>query len=114
MDPLKYLRNFWRALEMSLINCEVYLILTWSSTFVITNFSGNGTLEITETKLYVPVVTLPPQDNSKMLQQIKSGFKRTVNSNKYLSKPELLGQNANLNHLVKPSFRETDIPFFSI
>ena len=58
MAPLKYLSNFWRTLEMPLINCEVNLILTWSSTCVITNSTGAGTFEITDTKLYVPVVTL--------------------------------------------------------
>ena len=75
MVPLKYLSNFWRTLEMPLINCEVNLILTWSSTCVITNFTGAGTFEITDTKLYVPVVTLSIQENAKFLQQLKSGFK---------------------------------------
>ena len=90
MFPLKYLSNFWRTLEMSLINCEVNLILTWSSTCVITNSTGAGTFEITDTKLYVPVVTLSTQENTKLLQQLKSGFKRVINWNKYLSKPESL------------------------
>ena len=58
MVPLKYLSNFWRTLEMPLINCEVNLILTWSSTCVITNSNGAGTFAINDTKLYVPVVTL--------------------------------------------------------
>ena len=105
MVPLKYLSNFWRTLEMPLINCEVNLILTWSSTCVITNFTGAGTFEITDTKLYVPIVTLSTQENAKLLQQLKSGFKRVINWNKYLSKPELLRRNANLNHLVEPSFQ---------
>ena len=61
--PLKYLNNFWRTLEMPLLNCEVSLILTWSSTCVITSSTGEGTFEITDTKLYVPVVTLSTQDN---------------------------------------------------
>ena len=103
--PLKYLSNFWRTLEMSLINCEVNLILTLSSTSVIANSTGAGTFEITETKLYVHVVALSTQSTSKLLQQLKSSFKRTVNWNKYLSKSELLGQNENLNHLVEPSFQ---------
>ena len=67
MVPLKYLSNFWRTLEMPLINCEVNLILTWSSTCVIisTNFENqNATFEITDTKLYVPVVTLSTQENT--------------------------------------------------
>ena len=105
MVPLKYLSNFWRTLEMPLINCEVNLILTCSSTCVITNSVGAGTFAITDTKLYVPVVTLSTQENTKFLQQLKSGLKRVINWNKYLSKPELLRRNANLNQLVEPSFQ---------
>ena len=105
MVPLKYLSNFWRTLEMPLINCEVSLMLTWSSTCVITNSTGEEKFEITDTKLYVPAVTLSTQDNVKLLQQLESGFKRAINWNKYLSKPELLAQNPNLNHLIEPSFQ---------
>ena len=105
MVPLKYLRNFWRTLELPLINCEVSFILTWSSTCVITNSAGAGTFEITDTKLYVPVVTLSTKENAKLLQELKSGFKRVINWNKYLSKPELLRQNTNLNYLIEPSFQ---------
>ena len=65
---------------------------------------GN-TFTITETRLYVPVVTLSTQDKAKLLPQLKSGFKRIIYWNKYLSKPELLVQNPNLNHLVEPSFQ---------
>ena len=60
---------------------------------------------ITETNLYVPLVTLSTQDNAKLLPQLKSGFKRTISWNKYLPKPELLPQNPNLNHLIEPSFQ---------
>ena len=108
MVPLNYLSNFWRTLEMPLINCEVNLILIWSSTCV---FAAAGdanqavTFAITNTKLYVPVVTLSTQENTKFLQQLKSGFKRVINWNKYLSNPDLLAQNPNLNHLVEPSFQ---------
>ena len=105
MVPLKYLSNFWRSLEMPLINCEVNLILTWSSTSVITDSTGAGRFEITDTKLYVPVVTLSTQENTKLLQQLKSSFKRAINWNKYLSKPESFRRNANLNYLVEPSFQ---------
>ena len=105
MVPLKYISNFWRTLEMPLIICEVNLILAWSSTCVITNTAGVGTFGISDTKLYVPVVTLSIQDNSKLLQQLKSGFKRVISWNKYLSKPELLRQDPNRNHLVEPSFQ---------
>ena len=108
MVPLKYLNNFWRTLEMPLINCEVELILTWSADCVIiyTDVANqNPTFAITETNLYVPVVTLSTQDNAKLLPQLKSGFKRTISWNKYLSKPELLPQNSNLNDLIEPSFQ---------
>ena len=106
--PLKYLSNFWRTLEMPLINCEVNLILTWSSDCVLIATgvqNQNASFAITDTKLYVPVVTLSAQENTKFLQQLKSGFKTVINWNKYLSKPELLAQNPNLNHLVEPSFQ---------
>ena len=109
--PLKYLSNFWRTLEMPLINCEVNLILTWSSTCVITDSTGAGRFEITDTKRYVPVVTLSTQENTKLFQQLKSGFKRVINWNKYLSKPELLRRNPNLNHLVESSFQGVNIFF---
>ena len=108
MVPLKYLSNFWRTLEMPLINCEVNLILTWSSTCAIASVivaNQAATFAITDTKLYIPVVTLSTQENTKFLQQLNSGFKRVINWNKYLSKPELLAQNSNLNHLVEPSFQ---------
>ena len=96
---------------MPLINCEVNLILTWSSTCVLIATSipnQNATFAITDTKLYVPVVTLSTQENTKFSQQLKSGFKRVINWNKYLSKPELLTQNPNLNHLVEPSFQRVN------
>ena len=105
MVPLKYLNNFYRTLEMPLINCEINLILTWSSTSVITNSTSAATFEIFDTKLYVPVVTLSTEDNSKLLQQLKSGFKRVISWNEYLSKPELLAQNPDLNHFVESSFQ---------
>ena len=108
MVPLKYLSNFWRTSEMPLINCEFNLILTLSSTCVLipTNIPNqNAAFAITDTKLYVPVVTLSTQEYTKFLQQLKSGFKRLISWNKYLSKPELLAQNPNLNHLVEPSFQ---------
>ena len=89
---------------MPLINCEVNLILTWSSSCVLIATSipnQNATFAITD----VSVVTLSTEENTKFFQQLKSGFKRVINWNKYLSKPELLAQIPNLNHLVKPSFQ---------
>ena len=76
--PLKYLSNFWRTLEMLLINFEVNLLLTWSRDCVITNYAGEGKFSITETKPYVPVVTLSTQDNAKLLQQLRSGLQEQL------------------------------------
>ena len=66
-------------------------MLTWSA--------------VTDTKLYVPVITLSQQNNEKLLEKLQSGFKRVINWNNYSSKPELLSQNPNLNHLIEPSFQ---------
>ena len=73
---------------MRLINCEVNLILRWSQTCVISSATGETKFKITEAKLYLPFVTLSTQDNAKLPQQLNSGFKRTINWNKYESKPK--------------------------
>ena len=115
MVPLKCLSNFWRTLEMLLINCEVELILTWSADCVIsyTNVANQAaTFTITETNFYVPVVTLSTQDNGKLLLQLQSGFKITSSWNKYLAKLELLAENANLNNLIEPNFQGVDRLFY--
>ena len=104
--PLKYLSNFWRTLEMPLINCEVNLILTWSSTCVISSATGETKFKTTDKKIYVPVVTLSTQDNTKLLQQLKSGFKKTINWNEHQSDPKTYAQNRYLNPLLGPSFKE--------
>ena len=114
MVPLKQLSNFWRNLEMALINCEVELILTWSANCLIiyTDVANQfSTFAITETNLYVPVVILSTQGNAELLHQLKSGCKGTVSWNNYLSKPELLPHNRNLKYLVEPSFQGVNILF---
>ena len=108
MVTLKYVSNFCRTLERPLTNCEVNLILTWSAdcALIYINIANQVPIfAITEVNLYVPAVTLSTQDSAKLLTQLKSGFKRTTSWNRYLSKPELLAQNWNLNHLVEPSFQ---------
>ena len=79
--PLKYLTNFCRTLEMPLIIAKS--ILFWHDDEPAS--TEEAKFKITETKLYAPVVSLSPQDNAKLLQQLKSGFKRTINWNKYES-----------------------------
>ena len=80
MVSLKYLSNFWRTLEMPLISREINLILTCSDKYVLCKDTKATTFEITDTKLYVLVVTLSTQDNAKLLKQLISGFKRTIDS----------------------------------
>ena len=76
--PLKYLRNIWRTFKMPLINCEINLILTWSENFVVSSATGASKFAITDTKLYVPVVTLSTQDSIKLLKQLESGIKKRI------------------------------------
>ena len=108
MIPLKYLSNFWRTLEMPLINCEITLDLNWSenSAVVSTNAAAQATtFSITDTKLYVLVITLSTQDNAKLLEQLRSGFKRTINWNKHQTKISAERIHQYLDFLIDPSFQ---------
>ena len=87
------------------INCEINLILTWSENCVVSSATGATKFKITDAKLYVPVVTLSTQDNAKLLQQLKLGFKRTVNWNKYQSKVSMQAPNPNVDYLTESSFQ---------
>ena len=79
MMPLKCLRNFWKTSEMYLTNCEVNLILTWLEKCLLSIDTKATTFAITDTKLYVLVVPLLTRDITKLLQQLKSGLKITIN-----------------------------------
>ena len=118
--PLKYLGNFWRALNIALISCEVFLALKWNKNCVITsleqrqvdagppvvrdNAPTGATLSITDCKLYVPVVTLSKDDEIKLLTNLKSEFKREIIWNKYRSQMTTEAINNNLNILIDPTF----------
>ena len=79
---------------------------------VATNIANQGaTFSVTDTKLYVPVVTLSTQDNAKLLEQLKSGFKRTINWNKYQGKVSTERVNHYLYYLIDPSFQGVNIRF---
>ena len=115
--PLKYLGNFWRALNIPLIGCEVSLELKWNKNCVITSLEqrdiGGGnrdnaptgaTLAINNCKLYVLAVTLSKDDDFKLLTNLKSGFKREIIWNKYRSQMTTEAINNNLNSLIDPTF----------
>ena len=81
--PLKYLSNFWRSLEMPLINCKVEFSLQWYENCLLSSAGDNATFTITDTKHYVPIVTLSVEDNAKLSKLVGEGFKRSVYWNKY-------------------------------
>ena len=81
--PLKYLSNFWRSLEMPLINCKIELSLKWIENCILSSSGTAATFKITDTKLYVPIVTLKAEDNTKLSKLLSKGFKRPVYWNKY-------------------------------
>ena len=80
--PLKYVSNFWRSLEMPLINCKVEISLKWYERCLLTA-ANTATFRITDAKLYVPIVTLSIEDNSKLIKLFNEGFKRPIYWNEY-------------------------------
>ena len=113
---------------MPLINCEISLTLTWSENCVLTDIKTqtaaaaqgdnpareridaptNAIFKITDTKLYVPVVTLSKENDIKLLEQLKTGFKRTIKWNKYRSQMTVQSNNNNLNYLTDPTFTKVN------
>ena len=121
--PLKYLGNFWRSLDIPLINCEITLILSWYKECVLVaralrnapdpqpnppidaiESPTSAKFELTDCKLYVPVVTLSAENNNKLLEQLKSGFRITIKWKKYISQMSNQNKNNNLNYLIDPTF----------
>ena len=119
--PLKYLSNFWRSLDLPLINCETELDLSWSKECIKSEISiiprmppvqdvtaiqtTSATFQISNGKLYVPVVTLSINDNIKFLENIKQEFKRTISWNKYRSEITTQTKKNNSDYLIDPTFR---------
>ena len=118
--PLKYLGNFWRVINMPLTSCEVSLELKWNKNCVITSIqkreieaarparigdaTTGATLAINDCKLYTPVVTLSKDDEIKLLTNLKSGFTKEIEWNKYRSQMSSEAANNNLNILIDPTF----------
>ena len=125
---LKYLINFWRPFDFRLINCEIELDLSWSKECIISGIAitpkipGDedadppaqevpaiqttaATFEVNNAKFYVPVLTLPINDNTTFLENVKQGFKRAISWKKYRSEITAHTKNNNLDHLIDPVFR---------
>ena len=127
--PLKYLSNLWRSLDIPLINFEVSLPLAWSEKCVLTskatrdadpdadpavvgiNNPKNVVFKIKDTKLYIPVVSLSAENDNKLLEQLKTVFKRTIKWNKYRSEISNQTINNNLNYLIDPRFTNANTLF---
>ena len=132
--PFKHFSNFWRLLKMPLINYEIELILTWPKNCVILSNARRNTIaatevsaanvadvkpavnlsatsapfKITDTKLYVPIVTLSTEDDNKLLEQLKTRFKKTIKWYKYRSEVSNQTKNNNLNYLIDPTFTKVN------
>ena len=105
--PLKYLSNFFRSLEMPLINCKIKLNLTWKKEYVLSTDDGNAVFIINDTKLYVPVVTLSKEDNKDFIEQQNKKFQKSIYWNEYKTKE--INENADANVFkyinLDPSFQ---------
>ena len=105
--PLKYLSNFFRSLEIPLINCKINLNLTWKKECVLSNQAGAALFIINDTKLYVPVVTLSKEDNKDFIEQQNKGFQRSIYWNEYKTKEQTENADANSPKCISldPSFQ---------
>ena len=108
--PLKYLSNFFRSLEMPLINCKIKLNLTWKKECASSTDAGEAVFIINDTKLYVPVVTLSKEDNKDFIEQQNKGFQRSIYWNEYKTKEPTVDSDSNNANIVRyisldPSFQ---------
>ena len=104
--PLKYLSNFWRSLEMPLINCKVYLELNWIEDCILSSAGDSAKFAITDAKLHVPIVTLSTKDSANLTKQLNEGFKRSVYWNSYETKPaKVIEKGKNIYELLNALFQ---------
>ena len=105
--PLKYLSNFFRSLEMPLINCKSKLNLTWKRKCVLSTGAGEAVFIINDTRLYVPVVTLSKEDNKDFIEQQNKGFQKSIYWNEYKTKEINEDADANVFKYINldPSFQ---------
>ena len=105
--PLKYLSNFFRSLEMPLINCKIKSNLTWKKECVLSTAADDAVFIINDTKLYVPIVTLSKEDNKGFIEQQNKGFQRSIYWNEYKTKEQTENTDANAFKYINldPSFQ---------
>ena len=105
--PLKYLSNFFRSLEMPLINCKIKLNLTWKKECVLSTDDGNAVFIVNDTKMYVPVITLSKEDKKDLIDQQNKRFQRSIYWNEYKTKEIKENADANVSKYINldPSFQ---------
>ena len=96
--PLKYLSNFWRSLEMPLINCKIKFSLKWYEKCILSSSGTAATFTVTDTKLYVPVVTSKTEDITKLSKLLRKGSKRPIYWNEYKVIPN---KSSNANEYIR-------------
>ena len=105
--PLKYLTNFWRLLEMPLINCKVYLKLNWIEDCIFSNAENSAKFKITDSKFHVSIVTSSTKDNVNLTKQLSDGFKRSVYWNSYQTTPaKVIEKGENIYELLSARFQD--------
>ena len=104
--PLKYLSSFWRSLEMSIVNCKVEISSKCTENCILSNSGTAVTFKITDAKLYIPVLTLKTEDNTKLSKSLSEGFKRPIYWNEYKIIPEkIYAANENIRILIDSSWQ---------
>ena len=104
--PLKHLSNFWKSLEVPLINCKVHLELNWIEDCILSSAGNSEKLKIADAILHVPIVTLSTKDNVNLTKQLNDGFKRSVYWNKYQTIPaKIIDDGTNIYKLLSASFQ---------
>ena len=108
--PLKYLSNFFRSLEIPLINCKIKLNLTCKKDCVLSTDAGNAVFIINDTKMHVPVVTLSKEDNKDFIEQQNKGFQRSIYWNEHKTKEINKNADANVFKYINldPSFQDVN------
>ena len=104
--PIKYLSNFWRSLEMPLINCKIHLELNWIEDCILSSAGDSAKFKIVDDKLHVPIVTLSTKNNVNLRKQLSDGFKRSVYWNNYQNIPgKVINQGTEIYELLSASFQ---------
>ena len=105
--PLKNLSNFWRSLEMLLINCKIHLELNWIEDCILSSAGDSAEFKIAIAKLHVPIVTLPAKDNVNLTKQLSNWFKRSFYWNSLQTIPaKVINKGTNIHELLSASFQD--------